>query len=88
MNTSKVGGINEIATALGVPANRLSKLKQAGDFLDPIGTVSGREAYDMRQAERWAKTHLTGETKGATATATRTRTARTGMAPGRRSRTR
>jgi hypothetical protein len=88
MNTSKVGGITEIATALGTTPNRLSKMKQSGDFLDPIGTVSGREAYDMRQAERWGKTHLKGETKGATATATRTRTARTGTAPGRRSRTR
>lgn len=79
-STPKVVGITEAATAVGLKPNELTKMKQRGEFdLSPVGTVSGRDAYDARQVERWAKSHL----KGATTTATRTRAARTGAAPGR-----
>lgn len=93
--TPNVGGINEIASALHTRPDVLTRMKQRGDFIEPIGTVSGRDAYDMGQATDWAKTHL-GATKTATRTTSATRMARTastgrartGPAGGRRTRTR
>lgn len=80
--TPKVGGIGEVAATLGVKPDQLTKAKMAGDFISPVGTVSGRDAYDMGQAQKWARTHLGGTT--ATKTATRatgaTRMARTASA--------
>lgn len=93
--TSNVGGINEIASALHTRPDVLTRMKQKGDFIEPIGTVSGRDAYDMGQAADWAKTHL-GTTKTATRATSATRMARSASTgrtrstgpTGRRSRTR
>lgn len=96
--TSNVGGINEIASALHTRPDVLTRMKQKGDFIEPIGTVSGRDAYDMAQATDWGRTHLQGATKTATRTTSATRMANTaskgrgrsttGPAGGRRTRTR
>lgn len=79
-SSPKVGGIGEVAATLGVKPDQLTKAKMAGDFISPVGTVSGRDAYDMGQAQKWARTHL-GTNTGPTRTATRatgaTRMART-----------
>ncbi len=48
-----MGGVTEVAEALGVSRQRLSKLRGRADFPDPIGVLAQGPIWDLDAVEAW-----------------------------------
>lgn len=72
-----VVGMAELARLAGLTSDKMVKIKKEGGLkLRPVGTVSGKDAYDLGEARAWAAKHM-GATAGAGATRTASRATRT-----------
>jgi len=49
----RMGGVTEVAEAVGVSRQRLSKLRERADFPDPIGVLAQGPIWDLDAVEAW-----------------------------------